>query len=190
MEATCLKLDELLVEYVQTFDDLQTHYQILENSMKQGFFNLGKARYTLGGNSITPHQYDMNMKATFRVTGELLNDKDGQEGLGDPSSELRRRNISKENVDDEELSDEEEEEESSDQESKQNKIKKKPKDPLYSFGYLVPATLRKSQNNFRSSLSILGEMAVLKQQLTIISHEYSQLLEEKKRLSNQVSQAS
>lgn len=58
----------------------------------QGHWNMGKARYAMGGTSLTSHQYDMNMKASVffpmeSLEGYLSDEEEEGEGESLPEAE-------------------------------------------------------------------------------------------------------
>ena len=60
------KLDELFVSFFERFEEMSARRQECNALMRSGFFNIGRARYQLGGNAIKPLEYDLNMKSTVR----------------------------------------------------------------------------------------------------------------------------
>ena len=61
------QIDELLLEQLSLYDEYQHLQERLGNFMKKGFFNLSKARYSLGATVVSPLSFDMRMQATNKL---------------------------------------------------------------------------------------------------------------------------
>ena len=60
-------IDELLIEQLGLYDEYLELQERLGLCMKKGFFNLSKARYSLGSTVVSPLSFDMRMKASHKL---------------------------------------------------------------------------------------------------------------------------
>lgn len=57
MDALCEKIDKLTVDYLEEFGHLLACKQLLDDTVKQGYFNLSRARVIMGVNNLSRLQY-------------------------------------------------------------------------------------------------------------------------------------
>eukprot|EP01090_Pellita_catalonica_P015033 TRINITY_DN3966_c0_g1_i1.p1 TRINITY_DN3966_c0_g1~~TRINITY_DN3966_c0_g1_i1.p1 ORF type:complete len:158 (+),score=26.65 TRINITY_DN3966_c0_g1_i1:244-717(+) len=147
------KLDSTICDYAKCYEELQVLYSNLTSHMKKGHWNISQARYAMGGfNSITPLQYDNNMKPT------RFYEKDTTE-IKSTESSLRNRK-------------------GGDDDQDQSPLPKQA-DPIQWFGYLTPPSLRQSQTDFISATTIVYDIAETRKKMTALSDQYRSLLQEK-----------
>lgn len=194
---------------MELFDTLDLYYQersTLDLHMKEGYFQMSRARYNMGNKAVTSLQYnDKDMTALINVglskiaVGETeskesdddsaiedqfkyipvkpANQDDEDNGSNSiKGTELRRRVTQKETESFDELSD------------KLNAVKlneissNKQQDPLTWFGVLVPQSLRQSQNSFKQAVESVCKVTTLQSKLLQLRKEYGVAMEKKRKL--------
>ncbi|XP_045616590.1 coiled-coil domain-containing protein 115 [Procambarus clarkii] len=68
-EALCDGLDQLSIQQLELMDQLIKNNMRLEENMRSGFFHLGKTRYTLGSNAVSPLQLPTNESDVQSLAG-------------------------------------------------------------------------------------------------------------------------
>ena len=89
MDSICQQLDQLTVEYLDEFGHLLACKQLIDDTVKQGYFNLSRARIIMGVNNVSRLQYSERepMIASTRVS------------IASPSFDMEKH-VDKEHVDD------------------------------------------------------------------------------------------
>ncbi|KAL6044484.1 TRAF3-interacting protein 1 [Balamuthia mandrillaris] len=190
LESLHQRLDALLALFFQDFVLFRKAHQQLSDHLKQGLWQMGRARYALGGSAITPLQYDLaNMRATLTFTETTATPKeDGgkEEEEEEEGGVLRQRRRGKKDEGEAEERKEEgkggetkkEKGEEGEQKEEAKKNKSRSNDPLYWFGVLAPPALRHSQNHFRQAAMTALELARLKHRMQVRATEYDQLYDQ------------
>jgi hypothetical protein len=57
MDALCEQIDKLTINYLEEFGHLLACKQLLDDTIKQGYFNLSRARIIMGVNNLSRLQY-------------------------------------------------------------------------------------------------------------------------------------
>lgn len=57
MDALCQRLDQLTISYLDEFGHLLACKQLIDDTIKQGYFNLSRARIIMGVNNLSRLQY-------------------------------------------------------------------------------------------------------------------------------------
>ena len=57
MDTLCEQIDKLTINYLEEFGHLLASKQILDDTIKQGYFNLSRARVIMGVNNLSRLQY-------------------------------------------------------------------------------------------------------------------------------------
>lgn len=57
MDSLCQRLDQLTINYLEEFGHLLACKQLLDDTIKQGYFNLSRARIIMGVNNLSRLQY-------------------------------------------------------------------------------------------------------------------------------------
>ena len=74
MDSLCQQIDELTINYLEEFGHLLACKQLLDDTIKQGYFNLSRARAIMGVNNLSRLQYDerdsMNPSTTMSMTND------------------------------------------------------------------------------------------------------------------------
>lgn len=70
MEVICDKLDRLTLEYLDEFGHLLTCKQLIDDTMKNGYFTMSRARVIMGVNNLSRIQYPEQdpMAASVRIS--------------------------------------------------------------------------------------------------------------------------
>ncbi|XP_071477286.1 coiled-coil domain-containing protein 115-like [Diadema antillarum] len=197
LAALCEELDELAVNYFQILEDLSEQRRRFEKFVREGFFNLSKARYSMGNRAVSAVQYDTNSMTPLAhvVTTDKGNhhsfevvrtkplsrsERKSVEGSESGSNQLmsdtkpditatrRRKQTSPSQEDEiESLGTEMQNLKTSDQDDTRPRV---PTDPLLWFGVLVPQPLRHGQQNFVNAVEACTSMASLQ---TKLDHAYA-----------------
>ncbi|XP_019625866.1 PREDICTED: coiled-coil domain-containing protein 115-like [Branchiostoma belcheri] len=214
LNTVCERLDELVVELFDKLEALTAARKRMDDHMKQGFFNLAKARYSLGVKGVGQIQYAAIMEPLVHVH---VSDEDGSNKFNldriipsksssgavkkvsflDQESKVRRRHTGKRDEENDEQKegyeeggedDDEIAELSSgieDLEMDQVVDPHSLQDPLRWFGILVPPCLRHGQHSFNQVIAVSCQVASLQSQVDQLRLEYRQLLREKQQLLQQ-----
>lgn len=68
----CQKLDSLVLDYFETLENISVLRMQLDASLKDGFLQMAKARYSMGNKRVTALQYDVReMTAIKRVQSQV-----------------------------------------------------------------------------------------------------------------------
>ncbi|XP_052819706.1 coiled-coil domain-containing protein 115-like [Mya arenaria] len=207
LQTVCEQLDNIVIQVFSTLSDLYAEQARLEASLKSGFLNMSRARYTMGVKSVSMDQCDENnMSAVVKVkvTPEnqlksynpdldiesQFSDLDLEGKIPDTESNLRKRNVRKPERDYYEKKDSHIEEfinkageNGVELKDLSDKTRKKVFDPIKWFGVLVPTTLRQSQSDFKATVDAVVTVANLKIKLQELQKEYKELMLKKEELS-------
>ncbi|XP_064611272.1 coiled-coil domain-containing protein 115-like [Liolophura sinensis] len=190
-------MDDKVVDYFNTLDSLYCCQQEFQDQLSAGFFNLSKARYTMGVKAVGALQFDerettplatINVNSEGDTTDLFVLVREGSEvsSTNEESGKPRKRGQKCTNKDDTEKEDFDDMDWINDQIKKMGigsldglptEPKSKPvnQDPLKWFGVLVPQTLRVSQKSFQDAIQLAVEMANLRHKLLTIKNSYQEL---------------
>ncbi|KAL3860997.1 hypothetical protein ACJMK2_007090 [Sinanodonta woodiana] len=199
----CEKLDDVALEFFNTLSTLYEVQDKLEETMKDGFLNLSRSRYSMGIKSVSCLQWnENNMVATTKVcvdsdsscTPFLLQENktaDGNALYVSPDTEsttLRYRKAASKSLPDDDSDKIEDLIPLKKMESSSKEMTKslKSKDPLHWFGVLVPQTLRQSQRQFQDAVELTVTIANLRTKLLSLRKDYVGLKREKKALNKTI----
>jgi len=189
LRSMCEAIDAEIVAYFAVLDAVHRKQAELNALMKEGFFLMAKARYSMGQNSVTSLQYsERMMTASMRVqqeTGEddkvclrvgKFEESEDKVEEGKTEETLRKRHVG-----------------SNEDSSGVEEVSKNPTtptktnvDPLRWFGVLVPTALRESQAKFRRVSEVSGELATLKIEVDNLRQKCKSRLTEKETLINSI----
>ena len=196
------KLDELLLEFFEKVEELQSTRNALASDMKNGFLLMSKARYSMGNKSVSSLQYSEKMDARVKVITkddfltkspeekeevkgknskafQIVSEGDSTsaeklETDSNPECSVRRRRVV---LTDKNKKDFVNSSELDEEEHVSKKTVKKFNDPLRWFGVLVPSCLRQCQQEFKSSCQFLCQIACLQFEINQILGDIKQLKE-------------
>ncbi|XP_033126183.1 coiled-coil domain-containing protein 115-like [Anneissia japonica] len=212
----CYKLDKLVIQYFKLLDEIHDDRIQLESVLKQGCFNLSKARYSMGNKAVGSLQYNSNsMKALakisinednedlFELTRKKPTNKSARKSHIDISRDdllskettVRRRKGQKETDSDdsvatsrlEELTVNDDKLSSTQDDTKSNE--EVLSDPIKWFGILVPMALRHGQSDFTQAITLCCHIANLQRKLLATKAEYEALYSEKQLYQEKSSDA-
>ncbi|KAK3100563.1 hypothetical protein FSP39_021860 [Pinctada imbricata] len=181
------RLDSILLEFFEVTASLFNEQDNLNELLKDGFFNMSRARYNMGAKSVGELQYnDKEMRPLMKVDFEdkkftLMSvdpnsDYDGASSQFSEKEGLRQRKV-------ENVGFSEDEKGGIKLKDMNEKVKKKSNyDPLKWFGVLVPQALRQSQSAFKKSLELAVNVANLKMRLGALKNSYEELMCKKMEL--------
>ena len=206
MKEICEALDQLVIRFFETLDTLSSQRIQLEEAIREGYFNMSKARYSMGNKSVGALQFNENkMKAlygvevndspadvpstTFSLVEMRHNEPDIKSNGVEDEDGLRLRKVQNKNMSNEETV-ETLTANMEDMNIKENNTEKTPStnkdkvmDPIKWFGVLVPSTLRHSQGYFRKAMGLSCSMATLQTELIFIKKDYHSLMRKKQELA-------
>lgn len=179
------ELDIKLVSFFETLSLLYQEQEKLSDQIKDGFWNMSRARYNMGVKFVgidQIHEDDMCALTKVKVREDETEIFEGYCSLDAPRETpqveaigLRKRNVGQSQEVSTPVSD--------DTTSKT----KKQQDPIRWFGVLVPPSLRQCQNQFKSSVETTIAIANLKQKLLVLKSEYLDLQKRKAEVASKVS---
>ena len=183
------KLDAIILDFFETLGALFREQEELNDLLKDGFFNMSRARYSMGAKSVGVLQYnDREMRASMKIgtdddkfhlwpvnpSAEIENFSEPSKGNEDSDvSGLRKRNI--ENIGSYEMKTVETRKE-------EKKKAAMSYDPLKWFGVLVPQSLRQSRGQFKKALELTVSVANRKRELMDMKSSYEDLKVQKEKL--------
>ncbi|XP_062611205.1 coiled-coil domain-containing protein 115-like [Saccostrea cucullata] len=179
------EMDAKLIQFFDTLTSLYQEQEKLNDQIKDGFWNMSRARYSMGVKFVGMdqiHEEDMRASTKVKVTGEEEEEEmfAAFTNLGiteDETNEVENVGLRKRNVGNSE-------ENTSLSDKKTTTKKKGQHDPLKWFGVLVPPSLRQCQRQFKSSVETIIAIANLKQKILLIKSEYSDLKRRKAEISS------
>ncbi|XP_018012860.1 coiled-coil domain-containing protein 115 isoform X2 [Hyalella azteca] len=151
-------LDELALERLMLLDDLLQNKQMLAEFLRHGFFNLGKARYSLGCHAVSALRIPESFIRASTKT-ESYNER-----MNDDVSYVARRIVK--NVSDCKS------DKSEDAGLLDNCDDYANKKPINWFSALPPRSLRDAESQFNSALQLAAKCASLQEQLTALNDRY------------------
>ncbi|KAF2366622.1 hypothetical protein FHG87_002629 [Trinorchestia longiramus] len=171
-------LDELAVERLILLDDLLKNKQMLAEYMKTGFFNLGKARYSLGCHAVSALRIPET--SIFASTKIQSNQEISNFGVKYTSRKISKTDGTKVGSTDEHLTDcgqRRQVEELADMDAHLEELEERAnKEPINWFSALPPVCLRHAQSQFESALQLAAECASLQEKLAALNNRYSSLM--------------
>lgn len=188
------KLDDTILEFFATLTELYKVNGLLEEVMKSGFFNMSRARYSMGSKSVGALQFNDNMTANCKVNldTDISHTKDDdfvfEITKGDNTLELqtertdtvvRRRNVSTPVSQKADCEDNEKTEDIvtklKDVDLTDSSPRPRSPNPITWFGVLVPASLRQSQTDFKQAVHYVVDLANLRKKLVALKLKYKKL---------------
>ncbi|XP_061188860.1 coiled-coil domain-containing protein 115-like [Saccostrea echinata] len=178
------EMDAKLILFFDTLTSLYQEQEKLNDQIKDGFWNMSRARYSMGVKFVgidQIHEDDMQALTKVKVT-----EKEEEEMFAafanvgiteDETSEVENVGVRKRNVG-------KSEKDSSLLDKKTTKKTKQQHDPMKWFGVLVPPSLRQCQKQFKSSLETTIAIANLKQKLLLLKSDYSDLKRRKAEITS------
>ncbi|XP_002742367.1 vacuolar ATPase assembly protein VMA22-like [Saccoglossus kowalevskii] len=191
MEDICKRLDELVVQYFSALEKLTDTREQLQTLMKEGYFRLSKARYSMGNKAVSSLQYDANkMKALATITVSQDDDIPRFEVVRKKAATTRRKSSTSEDEHRSNIGTSEVRKRKGGDEVSAIKLKDMTldddeetiADPLRWFGVLVPGTLRQGQMSFIGAVEVSVELVNLQSELLTIQLKYKELLMKKREL--------
>lgn len=190
------KMDNTIIEFFDILTELYKVNELLEETMKSGFFNMSRARYNMGAKSVGALQFSDNMTANYKVNigtedGDsefVLESSKGDNSVlpqtGSTDTAVRRRNVATN------VSEKSESEKTGDVVTMLKNVdltdhvpKPRCQNPITWFGVLVPASLRQSQTDFKCAIDYVVDLANLRKKLVALLLKYKTL----QKLKSQVS---
>ncbi|XP_035212686.1 coiled-coil domain-containing protein 115-like [Stegodyphus dumicola] len=196
----CKQLDDLAICILKTLHEIISERQYLDDNLREGYICMAKSRYLMRGQKIDILQVDTsNLHATKKIfcehdtiekveflnfkiletdqvildancmkyrSSQMLENKLGQDF---EHLSIKRGNSNNLTA---EISEKE----------KETSSNNKDKDPLYWFGVLTPASLKKCQSHFQQAVATAAKIASLQSQLKSFAIKYRELRKGKDNL--------
>ena len=214
MEDICEELDRFTVEFFDTLECLQEKREYLNASIRDGYLNLSKARYSMGNKSVGALQYSHKMDCalyhvslfgdiskeesenavvTFEMEKALPRRAKGTSKTGYNEKEeeenvVRRRKPQKSGASSDEATSRIQELYISKEENlpvEDENVNGCVQDPLKWFGILVPGCLKTGQKNFQSAVELSCDIVNLEMKVKEIIEKLNVLKIRKKELSEE-----
>lgn len=193
METACANLDDLLVKYFNILEKFADAREQLQALMKEGYYRLSKARYSMGNKAVSSMQYDVNKMqalATITLSHDETDDRHMFELVRKKPSKARRKTaLSEDEYSSTIGSTEVRKRKGGEDEVAVLRLEEltinddsTAPDPLRWFGVLVPPTLRQGQSNFIQAVEVSVELANLQSELEATRLKYRELLGKKSEL--------
>lgn len=179
------ELDTKLISFFETLSSLYQEQEKLNDQIKDGFWNMSRARYNMGLKFVgidQIHEDDMFAltKVNVREDGTEMFEGYSSPGASEEIQQVETVGLRKRKV-------------GQSQEVSTPVIEdpaskaKRPHDPIKWFGVLVPPSLRQCQKQFKSSVETTIAIANLKQKLLVLRSEYLDLQKKKAEVASKVS---
>eukprot|EP00727_Mastigamoeba_balamuthi_P012083 m51a1_g7498 hypothetical protein (160) ;mRNA; r:261069-261712 len=149
-ERTCAEMDASMERCFASHDALILKQQALAAALKEGFWQLAKARYAMGS-SLSPLYFDLGTRASAVVN---VNCTCGTEAPCGPCMSLAK---------------------ASEPVAEPGQVPKKRREPLYWYGCLPPPALREAQGHFTRALAAAVEAADAHHRAVAASKRYEEL---------------
>ncbi|XP_072552877.1 coiled-coil domain-containing protein 115 [Salminus brasiliensis] len=201
LDPVSVHLDQQLLRFMDRLEILQEKRQKLNSLIEEGWFNISKARYSMGNKQVSALQYASEMEPLICVHSslsekgevefkcertELKTEEQGPSGtvenIGPTEGGLRRRtNVKQKETSKEDTPEGQQEKEPQDS-MKSEKSLCQHQDPLKWFGILVPQNLKQAQAAFKEVITLSAEMATLQSAILATRKEMQTQMKEKHKI--------
>ncbi|XP_053500052.1 coiled-coil domain-containing protein 115 [Ictalurus furcatus] len=206
LDPASLRLDQQLLQFMDQLEILEEKRQKLNTLIEEGWFNISKARYSMGNKRVSALQYASDMEPLVHVyesqtekgdaefkcvrtedKAEELRESDIVETIGPAEGGLRRRvNIkNKENKEEKDTSKDECEKEPQFN-STSEKSPCQHQDPLKWFGILVPQNLKQAQTAFKEVITLAAEISTLQSAIVKTRLEMQSQMKDKQKIVSEL----
>ncbi|XP_053096633.1 coiled-coil domain-containing protein 115 [Pangasianodon hypophthalmus] len=206
LDPASLRLDQQLLDFMDQLEMLEEKRQKLNTLIEEGWFNISKARYSMGNKQVSALQYASEMEplvhvyasqsekgeAEFkceRINGkaEELKESDTVETIGPAEGGLRRRvNVKKKENKDEKDNSKDQSEKEPQFNSKGEKSPCQHQDPLNWFGILVPQNLKQAQAAFKEVITLAAEISTLQSAIVKTRLEMQTQMKDKQKIVSEL----
>uniref|UniRef100_A0A8B9LF10 Vacuolar ATPase assembly protein VMA22 n=1 Tax=Astyanax mexicanus TaxID=7994 RepID=A0A8B9LF10_ASTMX len=198
LDPVSVNLDQKLLEFMDQLELLEEKRQRLNSLIEEGWFNISKARYSMGNKQVSALQFASEIEPqicvhsrcrliTFKCERtepktEELEPSGTVENIGPKVGGLRRRTkIKQKETAVEETSKCEKESQDS---IKSEKSPCQHQDPLKWFGILVPQNLKQAQAAFKEVITLSAEIATLQSAILATRMEMQTQMKEKHKIQS------
>ncbi|XP_035378458.1 LOW QUALITY PROTEIN: coiled-coil domain-containing protein 115 [Electrophorus electricus] len=202
LDPASLRIDQRLLYFMDQLEILEEKRQKLNALIEEGWFNISKARYSMGNKQVSalqyasemdPHVYvntsiDKNGVVEFQCEqtehkAEEPKESDTVENMGPTEGGLRRRmNVRQKETEDESTAKGQHEEERQ-VAPKAEKAQCPLQEPLKWFGILVPQNLKQAQTVFKEVITLSAEISTLQNVILVTREELQSQMKEKQKIS-------
>ncbi|XP_007249970.2 coiled-coil domain-containing protein 115 [Astyanax mexicanus] len=201
LDPVSVNLDQKLLEFMDQLELLEEKRQRLNSLIEEGWFNISKARYSMGNKQVSALQFASEIEPQICVHSSLsekgnvefkcertepkteeLEPSGTVENIGPKEGGLRRRTkIKQKETTVEETSKCEKESQDS---IKSEKSPCQHQDPLKWFGILVPQNLKQAQAAFKEVITLSAEIATLQSAILATRMEMQTQMKEKHKIQS------
>ncbi|KAG7323073.1 hypothetical protein KOW79_012775 [Hemibagrus wyckioides] len=206
LDPASLRLDQQLLHFMDQLEILEEKRQKLNTLIEDGWFNISKARYSMGNKQVSALQYASEMEPLVHVyasgsengeaefkcerKGDQAEEPEGSETvetIGPTDGGLRRRvNIKKyENIK-EKVASKDECEKEPQLNTKNEKSPCQYQDPLKWFGILVPQNLKQAQAAFKEVITLAAEISTLQSAIVKTRLEMQTQMKDKQKMASEL----
>ncbi|XP_076840719.1 vacuolar ATPase assembly protein VMA22 isoform X2 [Brachyhypopomus gauderio] len=201
LDPASLRIDQRLLYFMDQLEILEEKRQKFNALIEEGWFNISKARYSMGNKQVSALQYASEMDPHVYVTTSLsengvvefqcertenkeeLNESDIVENIGPTEGGLRRRVNVKQKETEDESTCKGQQQKDPQANTKTEKPKCQHQDPLKWFGILVPQNLKQAQTAFKEVITLSAEISTLQNAILATRMELQSEMKEKQRSS-------
>ncbi|KAB5546334.1 hypothetical protein PHYPO_G00070830 [Pangasianodon hypophthalmus] len=187
LDPASLRLDQQLLDFMDQLEMLEEKRQKLNTLIEEGWFNISKARYSMG-NKQPVRKGEAEFKCE-RINGkaEELKESDTVETIGPAEGGLRRRvNVKKKENKDEKDNSKDQSEKEPQFNSKGEKSPCQHQDPLNWFGILVPQNLKQAQAAFKEVITLAAEISTLQSAIVKTRLEMQTQMKDKQKIVSEL----
>ncbi|XP_066528571.1 coiled-coil domain-containing protein 115 isoform X2 [Hoplias malabaricus] len=198
LDPVSLKIDQQLLQFMEQLEILEEKRQKLNSLIEEGWFNISKARYSMGNKQVSALQYASEMKPLICVQSSIsekgevafkceptefkseeLKASGTAEDIGPKDGGLRRRMKIKQKESTEEDTSKVQHEQEPQHSLKSEKSPCQHQDPLKWFGILVPQNLKQAQAAFKEVIMLSAEIATLQNVISATRMEMQTQMKDK-----------
>ncbi|XP_017343584.1 coiled-coil domain-containing protein 115 isoform X1 [Ictalurus punctatus] len=206
LDPASLRLDQQLLQFMDQLEILEEKRQKLNTLIEEGWFNISKARYSMGNKHVSALQYASDMEPLVHVyesqtekgdvefkcvrtedKAEELRESDTVETIGPTEGGLRRRvNVKKKENKEEKDTSKDECEKDPQFNSTSEKSPCRHQDPLKWFGILVPQNLKQAQTAFKEVITLAAEISTLQSAIVKTRLEMQSQMKDKQKIVSEL----
>ncbi|KAI4886425.1 hypothetical protein NFI96_015346 [Prochilodus magdalenae] len=205
LDPVSVNIDQHLLQFMDQLEILEEKRQKLNSLIEEGWFNISKARYSMGNKQVSALQYASEMEPLVCVHSSLsekgdvvfkceqtelkIEDQKASgtvENIGPTEGGLRRRMNVKQKETEEEDTSKEQHEQKPKGSVKNEKSQCQHQDPLKWFGILVPQNLKQAQAAFKEVITLSAEIATLQSAVLATRMEMQAQIKEKHKIGKEL----
>ncbi|XP_017568239.1 coiled-coil domain-containing protein 115 [Pygocentrus nattereri] len=201
LDPVSVNMDQQLLRFMDQLETLEEKREKLNSLIEEGWFNISKARYSMGNKQVSSLQYANEMESLVCVHSSISEKGDVEfkceqtelktedlktsgtvENIGPADGGLRRRMNVKQKEPKEEYASKGQCETQPQGSIKSEKSLSQHQDPLKWFGILVPQNLKQAQAAFKEVITLSAEIATLQSAILATRMEMQAQIKEKHKI--------